>query len=208
MKQTVITAELREKTGKGENRRLRREGLIPGILYGKGTETLSLTFPARQIQQVAAGEGSKLLTLQIPGQAERSVVLKDTQYDFLYKNIRHVDLQEVSLTQRLTVSVPVVIIGEDARKTDGGVVQQQLHELEVECLPTNIPEQLHVDVSELGIGKSVTVGGLNPGEGIQIKTSPEEVVVHISAPSKAEAEEEPSEAAETESGEETAKENA
>ena len=117
MEQAVITAELRQKTSKGENKRLRKEGKIPGVLYGKGKEAASIVLSARQLQQVAAGEGARLLKLQLPGEAERTVLLKDIQYDHLYKNIHHVDLQEISLTEKITVTVPLVLAGKMPERT-------------------------------------------------------------------------------------------
>jgi len=210
VEQAVITAELRQKTSKGENKRLRKEGKIPGVLYGKGKEAASIVLSARQLQQVAAGEGARLLKLQLPGEAERTVLLKDIQYDHLYKNIHHVDLQEISLTEKITVTVPLVLAGEDARENDGGIVQQMLHELEIECLPTNLPEQIAADVSGLAIGDSLTLAELAVDEGIEIKTSPEETVVTVVAPTKVEEVEEEAaeEAPEAESEEEAAEENA
>lgn len=193
MEQTVITAEIRQKTSKGENRRLRKKGKIPAVLYGKGTENMLLAIPTRQIQPVADAESAQLMKLQIQGDGERAVLLKDAQYDHLHKNIKHADLQEVSLTERLTVTVPLVLLGEDMRANDGGIVQQLLREIDVECLPIQIPEQISTDISALEIGQSLAVGELVAEDGITIITPAEEVVVSIVAPTKAASDEEETE---------------
>lgn len=211
MEQTVINAQIRQKTSKGENRRLRKEGKIPAVLYGRDTENMLLTLSAQQIQPVADAESAQLLKLQIQGNGERAVLLKDSQYDHFHKTVQHVDLQEVSLTEKLTVTVPLVLLGEDARVKDEGIVQQLLREIEVECLPTQIPEQLTADISALVLGQSLTVGELTVEEGLTIITPPEEVVVSIVVPTREEIEEdeeEEVEVAEEASEEEEAEEDA
>lgn len=202
----VITAEIRQKAGKGENRRLRKEGKIPAVLYGKDTESMKLTLSARELQRLADAESTKLMKLKIQGNGERAVLLKDVQYDHLYKDVQHVDLHEVSLTEKLTVTVPLILTGEENRAKDEGIVQQLLREVDVECLPTLIPDQIVAEISSLTIGQSLSVGELVADEGIEIITPAEETVVTIVLPSKEEEPEEEDVDETEETGEEASEE--
>jgi large subunit ribosomal protein L25 len=202
----VITAEIRQKAGKGENRRLRKEGKIPAVLYGKDTESMKLTLSARELQRLADAESTKLMKLKIQGNGERAVLLKDVQYDHLYKDVQHVDLHEVSLTEKLTVTVPLILTGEENRVKDEGIVQQLLREVDVECLPTLIPDQIVAEISSLTIGQSLSVGELVADEGIEIITPAEETVVTIVLPSKEEEPEEEDVDETEETGEEASEE--
>lgn len=184
----VITAELRQEAGKGPSRRLRMEDKIPGVLYGKEVETMKLTLSSREIQKLADAESTGLIKLKLAGGEERLVLLKEIQYDHFYKDVIHVDLHEVSLTEQVTVTVPLVLLGEDERVKDGGILQQLLREIDLQCLPTQIPDQLTADVSKLTIGDSLTLGELELEEGLELVTPPEEVIATIVIPS-----EEPSE---------------
>lgn len=186
----VITAEVRQQSGKGPNRRLRMEGKIPAVLYGRGVENMNLALSSREMQKLADEESTKLIKLQIQGNGERLVLLKDVQYDHFYKSILHVDLHEVSLTEQVTVTIPLVLLGEDKRVKDDGVLQQLLREVELQCLPTQIPDQITADISGLEIGESLTLGELELEEGLELVTPPEEVIATIVIPS---IEEEPEE---------------
>lgn len=178
---------LREATGKGAARSLRREGRIPGVLYGAG-QAMSLTVdPLDLLRLMGQGGGeSALINLKIQGlkgkEDLRVAILRDTQLDPLTGYFLHADFQEVSLTQAIRVWVHIEVSGAAAGVKEGGTLQQSLREIEVECLPLAIPEKLKVDVSRLNIGDMIHVRDLRAEEGVKILGHPEQPVVTVVPP--------------------------
>lgn len=177
-----INAEIRTEAGKGPARRLRQQGKVPGIVYGTGVDELKVQVDANPLQKLltTAGAGG-LIDLNIDGET-KVVLIRDIQREPNQGQLLHVDFHAVNLSQEVQTQVPLVIVGEESRPTDGGIIAPGLREVVVTCLPTAIPERIDVDVSGLGLGESLTVGDLQAPEGVVINTIPEEVVVSVMAP--------------------------
>lgn len=187
-----LKAALREERGKELNKKLRGEGLVPSIVYKKGEETLSLKIDKKDLTKALhtdAGE-NVIIKLHIDGtkkRKERTVIIKELQRDPVKDNPLHVDFQEISLTETLKVKVPVAGKGEAIGvKQDAGVLQHVLWEFEVECLPTDIPEKIEVDVTNLKIGDSIHVKDVQTPSGVKVLDDPEAVVFSVEHPKKVE----------------------
>lgn len=179
MERIKLLAEVREGKGSSYSRNLRAEGQIPGVVYGKAREPLALSINEKEIKKVI---GKNSLIDLVFGQETASVVLKDLQRDPLRGNPIHFDFQEVDLKQRITITVSIHLDGTPAGIKEGGILQQTLREVDLECLPTEMPNYLNVDVSHLNVGDSLHVQELEVPENMTILTSPEEVVVTIVTP--------------------------
>ena len=194
----VLTATVREDTGKGAARRLRREGLLPAVLYGETQTNLSLN--VREAQKYFNTKGfNQLITLQVKkgrSKQELPVLVKEIQYDPLKGTPLHVDFYQVSMEQKVVVKVPVVLVGEDERENDGSIIDTVLYEVEVSCLPADFAAKIEVDISGLTMNNSITVGDLQPPAGVEFVTPADEPVVQAIAPRvEAEAAEEEEDAA-------------
>lgn len=182
MTRPAIQAEKRTEAGKGQARRLRRMGKVPGIVYGSGVGELKVQVDANPLQKLLASAGTAgLIDLNVDSD-NHVVLVRDVQRDPVQGQILHVDFHAVSLDQQVQTQVPVVIVGEDARPSDGGTVAPAMWEVTVACLPTEIPERIEVDVSGLAVGESLTVGDLQAPPGVTIISPAEEIVVSITPP--------------------------
>ena len=181
-----LTITRREATGKQAAKRFRRQGLVPAVLYGGGAPE-TLTVNAREVSKVVNGrEGSTtLLNLRFEegGGNARAAIIRDMQYDPVTEHIIHVDLQEVVMDKPITVGVPVQAQGEAAGvKEQAGMLELILREVQVSCLPAQIPERILADVSSLRIGDVLTVSLLAPPEGVRILNDPGQAVATVSPP--------------------------
>ncbi len=191
----------RERRGSRDARRLRREGLIPGVLYGNGKESFAIYVPERELRRVLTGAGGlhAILDVVLEGQkTTRASILKDYQQDPIRGHISHVDLHEVRLDQPIQASVTVQLIGEPAGAKEGGVLSQVQREINVEALPMEIPEHIDLDVSGMAIGDTLRLADLAPMEGVTYLDNAEETVLaSVGLPTRVE-EPEPEEAEEGE----------
>ena len=182
MERRELTVELRSKTGKGISRRLRVQGLIPGVVYGKGMEAVPVSVNARELNAAIAGEGGQnnLLTLKGgEGLDGNVVIVADLLRDPLKRKAMHVDLHKINLTEKIKVEVPINLVGTAAGVIAGGLLDFAKHFLEVECLPTQIPEHIDVDVTGLNINHSIHVGDLIIPAGVKVLEDPKASVVSI-----------------------------
>ncbi len=182
MERRELTVELRSKTGKGISRRLRAQGLIPGVVYGKGMEAVPVSVNPRELNEAIAGEGGQnnLLTLKGgEGLDGNVVIVADLLRDPLKRKAMHVDLHKINLTEKIKVEVPINLVGTAAGVIAGGLLDFAKHVLEVECLPTQIPEHIDVDVTELTINHSIHVGDLVIPDGVKVLEDPRAAVVSI-----------------------------
>ena len=180
-----LIANVREGRGKEINKKLREEGLVPACVYRKGEDSLGLRIDKKNLTKTLHTEAGEnvIIKLTIDGtekKKERTVIIKEIQKDPVKDHILHVDFQEISLTETLKVRVPIVGKGESVGvKQEDGVLQQVLWEVEIECLPTNIPEKIEVDVAGLKIGDSIHVKDIQVSEGVKILVEPESVVFSV-----------------------------
>ncbi|MEO2068396.1 MAG: 50S ribosomal protein L25 [Desulfurobacteriaceae bacterium] len=186
MKVVNLKATRREKTGKGVARKLRREGLLPAVIYGGGRpEATHIAVPASDIRKLKHHHG--LIKLDIEGE-ERMCILKDIQYNWLGDVLIHVDFQEIKMDETITTVVELEFVGTPVGVSEeGGVLEIMKREVEIETLPNNIPEKLVVDISNLRAGDALHVGDLPTPEGVKIVDNPEETVVVVAEPEEAEA---------------------
>ena len=207
MEQIDLKVQVREKTGKGPARALRREGRIPAILYGQKTDSIMLSIDFKEFEQIVkkVNIGSVLLNLQIQNgkTITRPAMIKELQTNPVTGAFLHVDFYEIDMQRKITVSVPVVTRGKCAGVEEGGLLQIVRRELELFCLPTAIPEAIEVDITDLTIGDSIHVLEIDlPGD-VELPEETDFTVVTVLAPK---VEEEPEEEEELEEGEEALEE--
>ena len=184
MEKITITVEKREETGKGVARSLRRNYMIPAILY-RGGDSLPIKIPKKEITQfinTTSGE-QVMVNLQFKDGENKLALMKDYQVDPTNRELLHVDFFELLLTEKVKVSVHITTTGESIGvKRDGGLLQNPLREIEIECLPDKIPGHVKIDISGLEIGQSLHVGDLKLEEGIKVLTNHGEVIANVIAP--------------------------
>ena len=187
-----LHASLKEGTGKKINKKLRSQGLVPAVVYKKGEDAVNLKIDKKDLIKALHTEAGEnvVIKLYLDGakkKKERTVVLKEIQKDAIKDHFLHVDFQEISLTEKLKVKVPVTAKGEAIGvKQEEGVLQHVLWEVEVECLPTNIPEKIEVDVSNLKMGDALHVKDIKVSEGVKILEDPEGLVFSVEHAKKVE----------------------
>jgi large subunit ribosomal protein L25 len=175
-----LEVEERESRGTRASRRLRRDGLIPGVLYGRGKPPHAICVPERELRRALTGSGGlhAILDVVLNGETSaRPAILKDYQQDPLKGRVVHVDLHEVRLDQPIHAQVVVQLVGEPAGVTEGGVLSQVQREVNVEALPMQIPEHLELDVSGMAIGDTLRLADLPTMEGVTYLDDPEETVL-------------------------------
>jgi len=182
----ALTSARRSGTGKGDSRKLRATGRIPAVFYGRGETAIPLIVDMKDLKGALEGAagGNVIVDLKLEGEAaaDRKAIIREIQRDPVAGRIIHVDFQHISLTEKITVEVPVVLVGTPTGVKDGGgILETLLREVEVECLPTDIPEHIDVDVSALAIGDSIHVGELK-AERVTITTDPDRTVATVVPP--------------------------
>ncbi len=184
MPEIVVAAESRTETGKNVNRRLRTQGRIPGILYGASKSPVAVSVSPKEIGSIlgsGAGENT-LFDLEIAG-SRRKVILKEYQLEPSKGRLLHVDFYEVALDKPIEVEVHVELQGVPIGvKTQGGLLDFVTRDLEIECLPLDIPEKIVVDVSHLELGHHLRVSELKLGEKIRILSDQDIVIAHVVTP--------------------------
>jgi large subunit ribosomal protein L25 len=196
MEQIIVEATPRADRGKNAARRIRRSGQVPGVLYGGKGEPAAVAVNAKQVTGILRSESghNTIFTVKLGG-AEHKAMLKDWQVDPVKGSLLHVDLVRVAMDVRMRVKVPVHTFGEpQGVKLQGGIFEMVTREVEIECLPADIPEEFRMDVSELMIGKQLRAGDLAlDAQKMKLVTDPQRVIAHVVA-LRAE-EEKPAEAA-------------
>ncbi len=197
MEQIILEAVPRDDRGKNAARRLRRTGKIPAVVYGGKGEPLAVEVSARQVAGILRSESghNTIFTVKLPG-GEHQAMLKDWQVDPVKGALLHVDMLRIAMDVRMRVKVPVHFFGEpEGVKLQGGIFETVTREVEIECLPTEIPGEYKVDVSALTIGKQLRAADLplDPQK-VKLVTDPQRVIAHVVA-LREEEEEKPAEAA-------------
>ncbi len=181
MQQKQMNIELRSKTGKGISRQLRREEMVPGVVYGKGMDPVAVSIKYRDLQAALAGEGGQnnLITLVGGGLDQTMAIIADLQRDAVKGTYKHVDLHRVNMNEKLRLTVPVVLKGTAIGVKEGGLLDFAHHELHVECLPNNIPDHLEIDITDLKIAHSIHVNEIPLPEGVKALDNPKTPVVSV-----------------------------
>ncbi len=180
-----VSVDPREAGNKRVAGRLRREGKLPGVFYGPKTNPIPLQVSTKELlDSVPELEGSHLIRMksEIPILGDKVALIKDVQFHPVTGEILHFDLYEVDLTQKILVKIPLHFVGKPKGVIQGGILQPIVREIEVECLPMDIPEFLNVDVTSLEIGHSVHVRDLQVPEGVLIPSDLATTIVNVAAP--------------------------
>jgi large subunit ribosomal protein L25 len=174
-----LEVQPRDSRGSADSRRLRKDGLIPGVLYGGGKEPHPFCVPERELRRVLTRDAGlhAILDVTVDGSAARPSILKSFQQDPVKGTLTHIDLQEVRLDQPIQARVVVELIGEPAGVTEGGVLSQVNREITVEALPMEVPEHLDLDVTGMAIGDTLRLVDLPVQEGVKFLDDPEETVL-------------------------------
>lgn len=204
MQQVSLKARVRREAGKGAARKLRARGLVPAVMYGHGEPATPLVVDRHDVEQVLSHEGENvIITLELDEGEPATVIVRSTQHDPIKGALRHVDFQQVRMDEEIHTRVPIEPRGDPAGVKMGGILEHMLWDVEVRCLPGDIPEVIEVDVSDLGLGENLHVRDIVPPPGVTLLTDPDQTVFTVVVPAAARAAEAPAEAA-AEEGEEGA----
>jgi large subunit ribosomal protein L25 len=182
MQEKQLNIELRSKTGKGISRQLRSADKVPGVVYGKGMDPVAVSIKYRELREATAGEGGQnnLITLVGGGGLDQALaIIVDLQRDAIKGTYKHVDLHRVNMTEKLRVTVPVILKGDAIGVKEGGLLDLAHHELHVECLPGNIPDHIEIDITNLAVAHSIHVSEIQLPDGIKILDNPKTPVVSV-----------------------------
>ena len=190
MAEIVISATNRADRGKNAARRLRRRGLVPGIVYGGKGENLAVAVDPKALHRVLRSEAGRnaILKLSIADHGSTNAILKNWQVDPVKESFLHADFYRIAMDVAIRVTVPIHVVGE-ARgvKVDAGILELVIREIEVECLPGDIPERIALDVSDLGINQSLRVSDVPMPAKVKVLQAADQVVVHVVAVKEEEA---------------------
>ena len=202
MAEKELKANLRDGGGKGSARKIRAQGLVPAILYGHGMDPVKVAIDDRDLYHVLHTEAGAnvLVDLQI-GKDRHLAMPREIQRDHIRGRFLHVDFLVVRRDEKITVDVPVHLVGESHGVKEGGVVEHHLWDLKVECLPTNVPQSVEADITRLGIGDSLSVADIRIPGNVTVLTPSEETIVSVVPPPILKIEEEVAEAVEGEEAE-------
>lgn len=173
----TLTAQHRPQTGSKYTRKLRKTGKVPGIVYGHGEDPVPFVIDYHDLS-VELQHGQRLLSLDLQGQVQ-SFLVKDVQFDHLGSEMLHIDLARVDLNEIVTVQVALELRGVPRGAAEGGVLEQILADLEIQCLASSIPNEIRASVAGLHVGESLTVGQLELPEGVKTKVDPATVIATV-----------------------------
>lgn len=209
MREKQMQAQIREVTGKGKLNEFRRKGMIPGILYGKNHENTNIFIEKSELRKILHSDTGthSIINLKLDDKDVGKVILRELQQDPIDYKIYHVDIQYIDMNTPLTLTLPLEIEGSAKGVKEGGILEQSLREVDIKCLPSDIPDHIRVNVDDLAIGDSVHIKDLEL-ENVEILQQEDALIVHVIPPmmiSLGEEEEEGEEGLEVE-GEEDAEE--
>ena len=185
MERFQLEAEAREKTGKSIARKLRREGKIPGVVYGRERNPQPLIVDPLKLKGKLDANAIVDLTIKEDGEkSTETVMIKDYQKHVIKNELLHVDFHHISMDETITVTIPIETVGKAYGVQEGGVLQQLMREVEIECLPTDIPDKFELDITELDVGDSLQVSDLEVGDEIDLVSALDDVIVTVVTPSE------------------------
>ncbi len=201
MGKLVVLADKREQLGKNSNRRLRAQGQIPAVVYGHGMKSVTISVNPKDLDLILHSETGRNTIFELEvGNETTEVLIKDYHLDPIKGHLLHADFQAVAMDERMVFEVPVQVVGTAKGVIEGGILDTVMRDIQLECLPGNVPDHIRVEVSELGIGESVRVGDLeiDPSK-VSLLSEPDLVVLTVVPPR---VEEEPEVVVEEEEAEE------
>lgn len=161
MEKVLLDARKRSNEKKSSNKSLRREGKVPGVIYSKNVQPISIEVNEGSINPLVFTAKTNLISLNIEGENKLDCIIKDIQFDPVTDKIVHFDLQEFNVSEKIQIEVPVHLVGSAIGVKEGGIVQQNLHKLDIECLPGDIPDSIEINISNLKLGDSIHISDLN-----------------------------------------------
>lgn len=186
----VLKVETRGTRKRSEIRKLKETGSIPAVVYGKKVGSEPVAILERDFMAILKKDPNSIITMDIPNSGKHAVMVTDIQRDKVKRQIVHVDFFQVDMTEEITTSVRLAYTGDPVGvKEEGGILQTSVHDVEVKCLPNQIPTELTIDISPLKMGETLTVADITTPEGVEITNDPEEVLVSVLIPQKPEEDE-------------------
>src|ERR1700675_3745798 len=182
--QSTLEAQPREAGTKNHARRVRREGKIPAVVYGAGKDSMPVSVDPRHVLRILRSDSghNTIFDLALQGADKSKVMIVDWQYEPIKGHLLHIDLKRIAMDKALRVSIPIVLQGVPAGvKTEGGILEQLLREVEIECLPGDIPSHIDVDVSELTFGKVLRVTDLPHNPKLKFLSDANQPVAHVTS---------------------------
>jgi len=185
MAATSLKVEARdEKLTKSEVKKLRSEGKVPGVVYGKKVGALTIAVDTKELLSLLRSNPKAIVEMDLPQNGKQPVMIHEIQRDKVNRSLLHIDFHQINMDEPVRTSVPLDFVGDSTGVREGGMLQIQMHELEIRCLPHLIPSSIAVDVTALDLGGTVLVGDITVPAGIEIKADPGDVVVTVLAPQK------------------------
>lgn len=183
-KTLLLKAEVREHTGSKAVRKIRQKGRIPAIVYGHKQESVAISLDAHDFVE-GLHHGHRLMDIQV-GRKKEKMIVKELQYDYLGKNVIHADLMRVDVSESVKVTVPIELKGTAAGTHEGGIVEEHVDHLEIECRATDIPETIVISVKDVHVGGALHAGDIELPDGVKLISSPEILLVtcHLVAAAK------------------------
>jgi large subunit ribosomal protein L25 len=177
-KSLLLKAEIREQTGSGHAAKVRKGGRIPAVVYGHKEETVAISLDAHNLVE-GLHHGHRVMDVQI-GKKQQKMIIKELQYDHLGRDIIHVDLMRVDVTETIRVAVPIELKGTAKGTHEGGVVEMHTNRLEIECKVTDIPEAIVISVKEIGVGDTLHASDVELPSGVKLVSAPSTLLVTCS----------------------------
>lgn len=171
----LLKADVREHTGSKSAAEVRKQGRIPAVVYGHKKESVAVSLDAHNLVE-GVHHGHRLLDIQI-GKTKEKVIIKDLQYDYLGKDIIHVDLMRVDVTEMIKVTVPIELKGTAKGTHEGGIIEEHTDHLEIECRATDIPEAIVFSVKDIGLGDTVHASDVELPDGVRLASDPSTLLV-------------------------------
>ena len=180
----TLRIEKRDKVSKSDTKRVRKEGKIPVVIYGRGEEPMPATVSKKVLKSYLHEHKEEIIRLG-PGRG-KNVVIKEVQYDPITGEAIHIDFMHIHKGEKLKLSIPLILKGIPVGVTDGGVLEHLVREVEIECIPKNIPDKITIDVHNLKIGESIHTEDLSLGEEVKVLLHPGEALISVMAPRREE----------------------
>ena len=191
MHTVALTAQVRKTLGKGAARSLRHQSLVPAVLYGRALESTLLSVSPGDLEKATSTASAENILIDLTitdGESTRNqrAMIREIQVDPVKRNILHVDFLGISMDRKITVEVPINLVGDPVGVSAGGMLQQVLRSVEISCLPDRIPDTLELDVSSLTMGHSLHVSDLRTPEGVELLSDPRLTLATVLAPKRVE----------------------
>jgi len=188
---TALQVQARDSSSKGELRRIRESGNVPGVVYGKGMNAPSkISIDAKGLSAMLRSHPYAVIEMDVPGAGKQPVMMAELQRDSLSGQLLHVDFRRIDMNEKIKTSARLEINGTSSGEKEGGMLQAVLHEVEIECYPKDIPDSISLDVSGLELGEHLTIGDLKLPSGVEATQDAETVIVAVLAPQKERTEDE------------------